>query len=44
MDFKSLSQFYTSNEWRKFRKVLIAERTNAKDGVLYNEYSEKQSN
>ena len=41
MNFKSLSQFYTSNEWRKFRKVLIAERTNPNDGVLYDEYSGK---
>lgn len=33
MDFKSLTQFYTSNEWRKFRKTLIAERINPKDGA-----------
>ncbi len=41
MNFKTLSQFYTSNEWRKFRKVLIAERINPKDGVLYDEYNGK---
>lgn len=41
MDFKSLTQFYTSNEWRKFRKTLIAERINPKDGVLYDEWSGK---
>lgn len=41
MNFKSLTQFYTSNEWRKFRKVLIAERINPKDGVLYDEWSHK---
>ena len=41
MEFKSLSQFYTSIEWRKFRQALIAERVNPKDGVLYDEYSGK---
>lgn len=41
MEFKSLSQFYTSSEWRKFRQVVIAERINPKDGVLYDEYSGK---
>lgn len=41
MEFKSLSQFYTSNEWRKFRRVLIAERINKEDGVLYDEYNGK---
>lgn len=41
MEFKSLAQFYTSNEWRKFRKTLIAERINKKDGVLYDEHSGK---
>lgn len=41
MNFKSLTQFYTSNEWRKFRKALIAERINHKDGMLYDEWSGK---
>ncbi len=41
MEFKSLSQFYTSGEWRKFREIVIAERVNKKDGVLYDEYSGK---
>lgn len=41
MNFKSLTQFYTSNEWRKFRKALIAERINSKDGVLYDEWNGK---
>lgn len=41
MEFKSLSQFYTSNEWRKFRKALIAERINPIDGILYDEYNGK---
>lgn len=41
MNFKSLPQFYTSNEWRKFRQVLIAERINPNDGVLYDEFSGK---
>lgn len=41
MEFTSLSQFYTSNEWRKFRQVVIAERINPKDGILYDEYSGK---
>ena len=39
--FKSLSQFYTSAEWRKFRKALIAERVNKDDGILYDEHSGK---
>lgn len=39
--FKSLSQFYTSDEWRKFRQVVIAERVSKTDGVLYDEYSGK---
>lgn len=41
MEFKSLAQFYTSNEWRKFRQIVIAERIDPKDGVLYDEYSGK---
>lgn len=41
MEFRSLSQFYTSTEWRKFREIVIAERINKKDGILYDEYSGK---
>lgn len=41
LNFKSLSQFYTSREWRKFRKALIAERINKDDGILYDEYNHK---
>ena len=37
--FTSLAQFYTSDEWRGFRAALIFERTNPKDGILYDEYS-----
>ena len=33
--FTSLSQFYTSDDWRGFRAALIAERTNPNDGILY---------
>ena len=36
----SLAQFYSSAEWRKFRTMLIAERTKP-DGFLYDEYSGK---
>lgn len=39
--FNSLSQFYNSDEWRKFRAQLIAERTNPTDGILYDEQSGK---
>lgn len=35
--FNSLSQFYNSTEWRKFRDMLIDERTNKEDGILYDE-------
>lgn len=35
--FTSLSQFYNSNEWRKFRSAIINERTSKEDGVLYDE-------
>ena len=38
--FTSLSQFYNSEEWRRFRMMLIHERTSA-DGILYCEYSKK---
>lgn len=41
LDFKTLSQFYTSQEWRQFRKLVIAERVNKTDGVLYDEYNGK---
>lgn len=37
MTFTSLSQFYNSDIWRKFRLALIAERTNKEDGILYDE-------
>lgn len=37
--FNTLAEFYNSNEWRKFRLWLIAERTNKEDGILYDEYS-----
>lgn len=37
--YKSLSQFYTSKEWRSFRQMLINERTNRSDGMLYDEHS-----
>lgn len=37
----NLAQFYTSTEWRKFRQVVIAERINPRDGILYDEYSGK---
>lgn len=37
MFFTSLSQFYNSAEWRSFRQMLIAERINKADGILYDE-------
>lgn len=37
--FQSLAQFYNSDQWRKFRAGLIAERTNKNDGFLYCEHS-----
>ena len=39
MAFTTLSQFYNSTEWRRFRQLLIAERTNKDDGILYDEHS-----
>lgn len=39
MNFKTLSQFYTSTTWRKFRRSVIAERVNKEDGHIYCEYS-----
>lgn len=38
--FTSLPQFYNSDEWRRFRALLIAERASA-DGIVYCEYSGK---
>lgn len=37
--FTTLSQFYTSQEWRQFRQQLIAERINKADGILYDEFN-----
>lgn len=37
--FNSLSAFYNSEQWRSFRQNLIAERTNKKDGILYDEHN-----
>lgn len=37
--FSSLSAFYNSEQWRKFRAGLIQERTSKKDGILYDEYN-----
>lgn len=39
--FASLAQFYNSQEWRQLRLLLIAERTNKDDGVLYCQHSGK---
>lgn len=39
--FTTLSQFYNSNEWRKFREQLIQERVNPADGILYDEFSDQ---
>jgi hypothetical protein len=39
--FSSLSQFYASQEWRQLRQLLIAERTNKADGILYCQHSGK---
>lgn len=36
--FKSLRDFYTSDEWQAFRQILIDERT-ADDGLIYDEYT-----
>lgn len=41
MYYDNLSQFYTGKEWRQFRQAIIAERTNADDGFLYDEYNGK---
>lgn len=37
--FTSLSQFYTSDEWRGFRASLLSERVNPNDGILYDEHN-----
>lgn len=39
--FTTLSQFYTSKDWRAFREGLINKRTSKKDGILYSEHSGK---
>ena len=39
--FTSLAQFYNSQEWRQLRQMLIEERTNKDDGVLYCQHSRK---
>ena len=36
--FKTLADFYRSEEWESFRKVVLAERMNA-DGFVYDEYT-----
>lgn len=41
MYFKTLSQFYTSTVWREFRRVVIADRINKEDGILYDELDGK---
>lgn len=42
--FISLAQFYNSQEWRMLRLMLIDERTNKEDGVLYCQHSGKPLN
>ena len=39
--FTTLAQFYNSQEWRQLRQMLIAERTNPVDGILYCQHSGK---
>lgn len=39
--FGSLSQFYNSEEWKRFRAGLIHSRVNSADGILYCEHSGK---
>ncbi len=39
--FTSLAQFYNSQEWRTLRQLLIEERTNKVDGILYCQHSGK---
>ena len=38
--FNDLSSFYTSDEWRDFRSLIIQDRTN-EDGLIIDEYSGK---
>ena len=38
--FKDLTQFYRSEEWEKFRELVISERTRD-DGLIYDEVTEK---
>lgn len=40
MAYSTLSAFYTSNEWKDFRRVIIAERTKP-DGYVYDEITGK---
>ena len=39
--FKSLAEFYNSDEWRRFRAELIHSRVNSADGILYDEFNGK---
>lgn len=39
--YRTLTEFYTSKEWRAFRQQLIHDRTSKADGILYDEYSGK---
>lgn len=41
MLFQSLPQFYNSEEWKNFRKLIISDRTNKVDGILYDEHDGK---
>lgn len=41
MKFTSLPQFYSSQDWRDFRQLLILERTHD-DGFVYDEFSGQQ--
>lgn len=41
MSWRTLSEFYTSKEWRGLREQLIHERASKADGILYDEYSGK---
>ena len=37
--WRTLAEFYTSKEWRGLREMLIHERTNKADGILYDEHN-----
>lgn len=41
MYYSTLSQFYTGDEWRAFREIIIAQRT-AADGFVYDEITGKR--